>query len=145
MWLQLQELSMCRCSCRFVMHLLNVCDDRRALCCAEQPRDEQHRVEHLNSATSHAPRVSSCRHTAGEGRIAVGETVILLHPPLPLVGISIVMKRGWDFSKMTVSPMAIVARASPVGEAAVGRAGHEGVGLKEARINSAETSEHHLI
>ena len=93
MWLQLQELSMCRCSCRFVMHLLNVCDDRRALCCAEQPRDEQHRVEHLNSATSHAPRVSSCRHTAGEGRIAVGETVILLHPPLPLVGISIAMER----------------------------------------------------
>ena len=28
------------------------------------------------------------------GRLAVDETVILLHPPLPLVGVSIVMKRG---------------------------------------------------
>ena len=27
-------------------------------------------------------------------RLAVGETVILLHPPLPLVGVSIWMERG---------------------------------------------------
>ena len=38
-------------------------------------------------------------------RLAVGETVILLHPLLPLVGVSIGMERE-SVSKMTVSPMA---------------------------------------
>ena len=32
-------------------------------------------------------------HQGGEPGIAVDETVILLHPPLPLVGVSIVMER----------------------------------------------------
>ena len=36
--------------------------------------------------------------------LAVGETVILLHPPLPSLGISIEMKGG--VIKMTVSPTA---------------------------------------
>jgi hypothetical protein len=35
---------------------------------------------------------------------AVGETVILLHPALPLVGVSI--RTGGDVSKITVSPTA---------------------------------------
>ena len=30
----------------------------------------------------------------GEKRLAIGETVILLHPPLPLVGVSTWMERG---------------------------------------------------
>ena len=37
-----------------------------------------------------------------EVMIAVGETVILLHPLLPSAGVSVGMKRG--SSKMTVSP-----------------------------------------
>ena len=36
-----------------------------------------------------------CRDGDWDGAlIAVGETVILLHPPLPLVGVSIVVERG---------------------------------------------------
>ena len=30
----------------------------------------------------------------GDGRVAVDETITLLHPPLPLAGVSIVMERG---------------------------------------------------
>ena len=40
--------------------------------------------------------------------LAVGETVILLHPPLPSVGVSIGMERA-GCSKMTVSPTAAAA------------------------------------
>ena len=40
-------------------------------------------------------------------RLAVGETVILLHLPLPLVGVSIWMQR--ECQQNTVSPMASVA------------------------------------
>ena len=39
--------------------------------------------------------------------LAVDETVILLHPPVPLVGVSIVMER--ERSKMTVSSVATVS------------------------------------
>ena len=46
-------------------------------------------------------------------RVAVGETVTLLHPPLYLVGVSIVMERE-SVSKMTVSSTAIFrARRTP--------------------------------
>ena len=33
------------------------------------------------------------RLTVGQLHLAIDETVILLHPPLPLVGVSIVMER----------------------------------------------------
>ena len=41
--------------------------------------------------------------------LAVGETVILLHTPLPLVGVSTAMERE-SGTTMAVSPTAIVAR-----------------------------------
>ena len=50
-----------------------------------------------------------------EALIAVDETVILLHPPLPLVGVSIVMDRE-SVSKMTVSSMATGAAAVPAAD-----------------------------
>ena len=60
-------------------------------------------------------------------RLAVGETVILLHRPLPSAGVSIAMERE-SVSRMTVSPMAITAtrEAQPVVDSIGGRLG--GVG-----------------
>ena len=46
-------------------------------------------------------------HVSARG-LAVGETVILLHPPLPLLGALTWIKNG-GVSKMTVSPTAIEA------------------------------------
>ena len=43
-------------------------------------------------------------------RLAVGETVILLHPPLPSVGVPIAMETGRQ--QMTVSPTATAAAAA---------------------------------
>ena len=49
----------------------------------------------------HLCEISAIQDATGAW-LAVAETVILLHPPLPLVGVTIWMKRGC--SKMTVSP-----------------------------------------
>ena len=39
-------------------------------------------------------QVSERDTVGGFGRLAVDKTVILLHPPLPLVGVSMRMERG---------------------------------------------------
>ena len=56
----------------------------------------------------------SSRRAASDGEfcLAVGETVILLRSPLPLVGVSIGMERGCQQND-SVSPPARSARALP--------------------------------
>ena len=49
---------------------------------------------HLHGDAVSASNLRSAYATLGRARLAVGETVILLHPPLPLVVVSIGMERG---------------------------------------------------
>ena len=54
--------------------------------------DEGVPAEWQSRQRSDAPHVWRCVPSAA-WKVAVGETVILLHPPLPSVGVSIVMER----------------------------------------------------
>ena len=47
-----------------------------------------------NAATVQQQSLVGCRLSGGVAGLAVGETVILLTPPLPVVGVSIGMERG---------------------------------------------------
>ena len=51
------------------------------------------RTRTISSATAISNSLAGVVLTASPG-LAVGETVILLHPPLPLLGVSIGMERG---------------------------------------------------
>ena len=46
------------------------------------------------AATDNGLALHPAAPAAGRARIAVGETVVLPHPPLPLVDVSVVMERG---------------------------------------------------
>ena len=53
---------------------------------------------------SSTAKVSTCSLTSScTASVAVGETVFLLHPPLPLSGISIGMERGCQYNDRTLA------------------------------------------
>ena len=90
-----------------------------------QPRQRLAQPARTRSASRRWPRrrppPSRWSRTCAGSRLAVDETVILLHPRLPSVGVSIVMERERQQIESPVSGYSRPARGSPSGTRTVDR------------------------